>query len=99
MGESDLCLMGEEAETPRDYDRPMGTALDLAKRAQALDRRYPLAADTLLAVALAAAALVSLAAIYDELPPTDPTFSHGFTPAVVVSMLALTLSLAWRRRY
>jgi signal transduction histidine kinase len=99
MDPSDLYLMGEEAETPRDYDRPMGTALDLAKRARALDRRYPLAADTLLAVALAAAALVSLAAIYDELPPTDPTFSHGFTPAVVVSMLALTLSLAWRRRY
>ena len=45
--------MGEEAETPVEYDRPMGTALDLAKRTQALVRRYPLAADTLLAVALA----------------------------------------------
>ena len=91
--------MGEEAETPLDYDRPMGTALDLAKRTQALDRRYPLAADTLLAVALAAAALVSLAATYDELPPTDSPFSHGWTVAVVVSMLALTLPLAWRRRF
>jgi len=91
--------MGEEAETPLQYDRPMGTALDLAKRSQALDRRYPLTADTLLALALAAAALVSLAATYDELPPTDPAFSHGFTLAVVVSMLALTLPLALRRRF
>jgi signal transduction histidine kinase len=99
MGEFDLCLMGEEAETPLDYDRPMGTALDLAKRTQALDRRYPLAADTLLAVALAAAALVSLAATYDELPATGSPFSHGWTVAVVVSMLALTLPLAWRRRF
>ncbi len=77
----------------------MGTALDLAKRTQALDRRYPLAADTLLAVALAAAAFVSLAAIYDELPATGSPFSHGWTVAVVVSMLALTLPLAWRRRF
>jgi signal transduction histidine kinase len=99
MDPPDLCLMGEEAKTPLDYDPPMGTAHDLAKRTQALDRRYPLAADTLLAVALAAAALVSLAATYDELPATDPSFSHGFTLAVVVSMLALTLPLAWRRRY
>jgi signal transduction histidine kinase len=99
MDPSDLCLMGEEAETPLDYDRPMGTALDLAKRTQALDRRYPLAADTLLAVALATAALVSLAAIYDELPATGSPFSHGWTVAVVASMLALTLPLALRRRY
>jgi len=91
--------MGEEAEIHLDYDRPMGTALDLAKRTQALNRRYPLTADTLLAVALAAAALVSLAATYDELPATDPMFSHGFTLAVVVSMLALTLPLALRRRF
>jgi signal transduction histidine kinase len=91
--------MGEEAENPLDYDRPMGTVLDLAKRTQALDRRYPLAADTLLAVALAAAALVSLAAIYDELPATGSPFSHGWTVAVVGSMLALTLPLAWRRRF
>jgi len=99
MDPSDLYLMGEEAETPLDYDRPVGTALDLVKRTQALDRRYPLTADTLLAVALAAAALVSLAATYDELPATGPTFSHGFTLAVVASMLALTLPLALRRRY
>jgi len=99
MDLSDLCLMGEEAETSPDYDRSMGAALDLAKRTQALDRRYPLAADTLLAIALASAAFFSLAAIYDELPPTGSPFSHGWTVAVVGSMLALTLPLAWRRRF
>ena len=76
-----------------------GNCARLDKRTRALVRRYPLAADTLLALALAAAALVSLAATYDELPATDTTFSHGFTLAVVASMLALTLPLALRRRF
>jgi signal transduction histidine kinase len=58
-----------------------------------------LAADTVLALAIGVAALVSLAATYDELPPNDPTFSHSWTVAVVVSMLALTLPLALRRRF
>jgi signal transduction histidine kinase len=70
-----------------------------AKEIRASVQRYPLAADTVLALALAVAALVSLAATYDELPPNDPTFSRGWTVAVVVSMLALTLPLALRRRY
>jgi len=91
--------MGEEAKNPLDYGRPMTTALDLAKQTQALVRRFPLAADTALAIALAVAVLVSLAATYDELPATDQSFSHGFTLAVVASMLALTLPLAWRRRF
>jgi signal transduction histidine kinase len=91
--------MGDGAETFLGYGRPMGRALNFAKKTQALDRRYPLAADTLLAVALGAAALVSLEAVYAGLPATYQTFSHGFTPAVVASMLALTLPLAFRRRY
>ncbi len=86
-------------ENPLDYDGPIATVLDLAKRTQGLVRRWPVAADTLLAVAMAAAILVSLAATYEGLPATYQTFSHGFTPAVVASMLALTLPLAWRRRY
>ena len=77
----------------------MRTVVDLAKQTQVLFRRYPFAADTVLALALAVAAFVSLAAIYGELPATGHTFSHGFGPAVVASMLALTLPLAWRRRY
>ena len=92
--------MGEEAENPLDYDRPMGTALDLAKRTQALVRRYPLAADTLLAVALAAAALVSLAATYGELPANRLTIQ----PWVHASPSSprcwpSPFPLAWRRRY
>jgi signal transduction histidine kinase len=91
--------MGEEAESSLRYGRRIGRVLDFAQRTRDLVRRYPLAADTLLALALAALALVSLAATYDELPPNDPNFSHGWTIAVVVSMLAITLPLAWRRRF
>lgn len=77
----------------------MGIALRLVTVTHSLVRRFPLAADTVLALALAIAALVSLAATYDELPATQDVFSHGFTFAVVASMLAMTLPLAWRRRY
>jgi signal transduction histidine kinase len=77
----------------------MGIPLRLVTYSHALVRRSPLVSDTLLAFALAIAALVSLAATYDELPATDHAFSHGFTFAVVASMLAITLPLAWRRRY
>jgi signal transduction histidine kinase len=91
--------MGEVTGNPLDYDGPIANVLDLAKHTQDLVRRYPLAADTLFALALAAAALASLAASYEGLPATYHTFSHGFTPAVVGSILLLTLPLAWRRRY
>jgi signal transduction histidine kinase len=77
----------------------MGPVRTLAGRIQALVRRFPFAADAALAVALAVAALISLAVTYGELPPADPTFSQGFTLAVVASMLGITLPLAWRRRY
>src|ERR1035438_9764451 len=76
----------------------MGTAVDLAKHTQALVRRFPLVADALLALVLAAAAFVSLAVTYSGIPVTDHAFSHGFTFAVIASTLALTLPLAWRRR-
>jgi signal transduction histidine kinase len=77
----------------------MGTAVDLAKHIQALVRRFPFAADALLALVLAIAAFVSLAVTYSGIPVTDHTFSHGFTFAVIASTLAVTLPLAWRRRY
>src|ERR1017187_3503783 len=77
----------------------MGTAVDLAKHTQALVRRFPLVADALLALVLAAAAFVSLAVTYSGIPVTDHAFSHGFTFAVIASTLALTLPLALRRRY
>ena len=96
---TDLCRMGDEARTTVEYGRPMATVGTLAGRIQALVRRFPFAADAALAVALAIAALVSLAATYGELPPGDTTFSQGFTLAVLASMLGITLPLAWRRRY
>jgi signal transduction histidine kinase len=77
----------------------MGAALDLAKQVQVLVRRFPLVADTVLAIVLAIAVLVSLAATYDEIPAHDPMFSHGFTVPVVASLLAITVPLAARRRY
>jgi len=77
----------------------MRTVRDLAKASQALVRRYPLTADTLLAVAFAGAAFVSLAVTYNGLPANQTTFSHGFTLEVVAAILAITLPLAWRRRF
>src|ERR1035438_289235 len=91
--------MGDEARTTMEYGRLMGTVRTLAGRIQALVRRFPFAADAALAVALAIAVLISLAVTYGELPPADPTYSQGFTFAVVASMLGMTLPLAWRRRY
>ena len=77
----------------------MRSVRDLAKASQALVRRYPLTADALLAFAFAAAAFVSLAVTYNGLPANQTTFSHGFTLEVVAAMLAVTLPLAWRRRF
>ena len=73
--------------------------MGLAKGAQSFVQRHPLAVDTVIAGALAVAALVSLAATYGALPANDPTYSHGFTVAVVASMLAITLPLAGRRHF
>ena len=91
--------MGDEVRTLIGYGRSMRRVLALAKRARALDQRYPLAADTLLAVALAGAAFISLAVTYRQLPANNSTFSHGFTVEVVAAMLAITIPLAWRRRF
>ena len=91
--------MGGEDQTLLGYGRTMRRVLDLARRAQSLVQRRPLAADTVLALTLAITAFGSLDATYSELPEHDSTFSHGWTVAVVVSMLAITLPLAWRRRF
>lgn len=77
----------------------MRSAIDAAKGARSIVRRHPLAVDTAIALVLALAALVSLSATYSQLSANDPSFSHGFTGAVVASMLAITLPLAWRRRF
>ena len=81
------------------YGRLMRSVIDAAKGARSIVRRHPLAVDTAIALVLALAALVSLSATYSQLSANDPSFSHGFTGAVVASMLAITLPLAWRRRF
>ena len=91
--------MGDEKESLLGYGRPMRRVSDAAKPAWASLQRHPLMVDTAIACILALAALVSLNATYGALPPNDPSYSHGFTLAVVVSMLALTLPLALRRRF
>jgi len=69
----------------------------LVKRAQAEVRAHPTAADAALAVVLAAAALMSAAALLGEIPADDP--HRPGAVAVVMSMLVVTLPLAWRRRF
>ncbi|MGZ8805366.1 MAG: sensor histidine kinase, partial [Microbacterium sp.] len=73
--------------------------MDLATRVAASVRRHPMIADAALAIAFAIAALISVKAILDESRAFDPSYPQPATAAVVVSMLALTLPLAWRRRF
>jgi signal transduction histidine kinase len=70
----------------------------LARRFVALLRRYPTAADAVLAVLLAAAALVSLYTTF-ELLRQDPKFHEPAKPGIVLALLAVTLPLALRRRF
>ena len=72
---------------------------DLAKRAQAMLRRHPMAADATLAVLVAAAALVSVEAFYGQIRASNPEFQQPGTAALVASMLGVSLPLAWRRRF
>jgi hypothetical protein len=69
-----------------------------ARRLGALLRRHPGAADAVLAVLLAAAALVSLYTTF-ELLRQDPKFHEPAKPGIVLVLLAVTLPLALRRRF
>jgi signal transduction histidine kinase len=69
------------------------------RRAAAAAARHPAATDAATAVLLAAAALVSVYADIEFGRAADPLFRPPGTAAVVVAMLALTLPLAWRRRF
>jgi signal transduction histidine kinase len=71
---------------------------DLARRAQATARRHPAAADAALALVFAAAALVSLEAVHDQIRHFDPSFDLPATGPAVLAMLGITLPLVWRRR-
>lgn len=79
-------------------ERP-GPVSDVALRAGAFLRRHPVAADAALALVFAAAALVSVDSVHDEISSFDPSFHRASTGAVVLAMLGISLPLAWRRRY
>jgi signal transduction histidine kinase len=70
----------------------------LARRVLAMLRRHPTAADAVVAVVFAAAALISLSTIF-ELLRQDPSFDLPAKPPLVLALLAVTLPLALRRRF
>jgi len=72
---------------------------NLARRAHATLRRHPMAADAALALAFSTAALVSVTAIYDAIRTEDLATDLPGTVVTVLAMLAVTLPLAWRRRF
>ena len=69
------------------------------RRVREFLRTHPGAADGLFAAVLALAALVSVKAVYGEMSDMDPLFQVPRAFPIVISMLALTVPLAWRRRY
>jgi signal transduction histidine kinase len=71
----------------------------LVTKAQASVQAHPAASDAALAAVFAIAALVSVAALYGEIEASDPSFNKPNELAVVLCMLAITLPLAWRRRF
>ena len=62
-------------------------------------RDRPGAMDGLIALALAVAALVSVKAVYGEMSDMNAVFQQPRMFPIVLTMLAMTVPLAWRRRY
>ncbi len=92
--------MGEAVGAGPEYRRGMSTAATNASRwvrVAPRDRRR--AVDGLVALVLAVAALISVKAVYDEMSDMDALFRVPPALPIVISMLALTAPLAWRRRY
>lgn len=56
-------------------------------------------ADVVLSGVFLVAALVSVFAYYDEIENADPSFDRPWWLVLVALMLAITLPLAWRRRF
>ena len=71
----------------------------LSRKVRAIVRAHPGTADALFAAVLAVAALISAKAVYDELSDMDHLYQVPRAFPIVISMLALTVPLAWRRRY
>src|SRR4051794_28148748 len=88
------CSPTEESQPVLGYGRTMSRRV---KRFAATVRRYPTAADSALAAAFALASLVSLYTTF-ELLRQDPKFHEPPKLGIVVSLLVVTLPLAFRRR-
>ena len=71
----------------------------LSRRVRTIVRAHPDTADALFAAVLAVAALISVKAVYDEMSDMDHLYQVPRAFPIVISMLALTVPLAWRRRY
>ncbi len=77
----------------------VGDVKNLARRALAMQRRHPMAADAVVALVFAAAALLSVYANFEAARRFDPLFDPPGTVAIVIGMLAVAVPLAWRRRF
>src|SRR3954454_19102419 len=88
------CSPTEDSQPILGYGRTMSRRV---KRFAATVRRYPTAADSALAAAFALASLVSLYTTF-ELLRQDPKFHEPPKLGIVVSLLVVTLPLAFRRR-
>ena len=62
-------------------------------------RAHPVVTDAAISGMFFVAALVSIFAFYDEIHNADPSFDPPGWLLMVVLMLAITLPLAWRRRF
>lgn len=62
-------------------------------------RAHPATADGVLSGAFFVAALVSILSYYDEIENADPSFDRPWWLLLVGLMFAITLPLAWRRRF
>jgi signal transduction histidine kinase len=77
----------------------VGATRDAAARVVGFARQHPQVLDAVVAVLFAVAALYSTSALFQVLEQTDPTFDRPGTAETVISMLGVTLPLAWRRRF
>jgi signal transduction histidine kinase len=80
------------------YRRLMRELLQLARRTAGWSNGHPTAADAGLAVCFEAASLVSMSATFETMHQ-DPAFVEPAKPPLVLALLAVTLPLAFRRRF
>lgn len=93
LGYGQAMNLGKGRSTSR-----LGALRKLARRVKTTLRRHSTAADTVVALLFAVAAFVSLSTTF-ELVRQDPSFELPARSGLVLSLLAVTLPLALRRRF